>query len=224
MPKLKAKPAKKKKPAKMPNVPKLIGDALKGAGFTLLQDLDLSKLSPKDCFPDALEGKTDVTEGYIYSTMKVGVGAQGRESLFTIPRGQRMPSIGVGGPLCAKCNQEAGLVSGEEHTNIQQAGQLGYGLGDAAFKTVRVVADGMGSGVEARLSIVVAGRPQFSAPLNTLLNKVEPHALSVPILCAHTDTLEVHVTFDKPTTPADLPSGFSLLRVELAGHFARDAR
>lgn len=174
----------------------------------------------------AQEGKTDVTEGYVYSTCMLAQGGEGEISLFTVPLGHLMPQLGKGGPLCSKCQEDAGLKLTNKHTNIGQAGQLGSAFGEMAVRTLRVVGDGLAAGVEGRLVVMVGGKPQYSGPLAVLLEKtrVEPLALGVPILISRYDTLDVRVSIDRALSSNEVPSGHALLRVELAGAFASDAR
>jgi hypothetical protein len=167
----------------------------------------------------AKRGTTDVLEGYIYSTGVVSPGALGDMRLFTVPLGLRAPQLGTGGP-------RDGIVLGDAHTNIIKAGELGNAIGDGVLETIRVVAPELAAGVEARLSVVVAGQRQYSAPLAVLLHKTRLDwlAFKVPLLVERTDTLEVRLSFDLELTPNDIPSGFALIRVELGGAFARDVR
>jgi hypothetical protein len=175
-------------------------------------------IKPGDGAPlyDPEAGVSDVTEGYVYSTCALGQEASGRISLFTVPKGQQMPRLG------GRKDAEPEVLT-ELHTNITRAGELGPGIGDAAFKTIRVVGKDLAAGVEARLTVRVSGKNLFQSPLAPLLSR-ETRRFEVPILVARSDTLEVIVEFDEPLTPNEVPSGWAHLRVELGGVFARDAR
>jgi hypothetical protein len=113
------------------------------------------------------------------------------------------------------------LILTEAHTNVCSTGELGTAFGDAAMKTIRVVGTDLAADVEARLVFRVSGLVQYEAPLAPLLKR-GVHEFKEPVLVARTDALEVTVIFDRPLTPHEVPTGTALLRVELAGLFARD--
>ncbi len=74
----------------------------------------------------------------VYSTLFIGSGGAGSQSIFTVPQGQRMASILGPEQRCAHCGSlDPAPVQTIEHTNMTQAGVFGAAIGDGELFSIQ---------------------------------------------------------------------------------------
>lgn len=83
--------------------------------------------------PTAVDGKSDMRDENVYSSVVVTDGGQGNTSAFTVARGQPIPVLGD-----ATAVQAHQRIYTELTTNISQNGQLGAAIGDSAFRAIGI--------------------------------------------------------------------------------------
>lgn len=85
--------------------------------------------------PTAVEGKADMRDDNIYSSIVVGTGASGQGKVFTVPQGQAIPRLmGAGiAPTSAHL-----LTHTELTTNLTKAGEAGSSIGDFSVRAIGI--------------------------------------------------------------------------------------
>ena len=82
----------------------------------------------------AMQGQTDVRDEIVFGAIVIAKGASNYGKLFTVPQGQAIPELkGSGITATAQVHQ---MVHSELTTNLEKAGELGSGLGDAAVRGI----------------------------------------------------------------------------------------
>lgn len=188
-----------------------------------------------------VERKASIEDKVLFSTGVIGDHAKQGErlSLFTVPRGQRMPQIPFDAHKCETCQQPAGRVLDESATNIVQAGQMGSSLGDARFDRIRAVLSGGDPvSLEADVTLRIAGRAVLKTTLAALVKgwvpledelpmmesangRLKPASpMKVPyVLVARTDTVECCIELLREAKVAGEPM---LVRIEIEAKTIRD--
>lgn len=126
----------------------------------------------------------------IYSTMYLGHGAAGGQSMFTVPVGQQMASL-VGPELrCHECGAFDRPVQEERHTNIFQAGQFGSAIGSVELLSIRArVSDN--TRPDLGFSVRIAGMGVLAGNIADILDE---EMMLPSIAVAHNDTFEVIIS------------------------------
>jgi hypothetical protein len=83
--------------------------------------------------PTAVRGYGDLRQDWVYSAIILGHGGAGSASIFTVPKGQAIPTLEGAGIAPTDPSQ---LVYSDLTTNITQAGQLGNAIGDISVKRI----------------------------------------------------------------------------------------
>src|SRR5260221_13054440 len=85
--------------------------------------------------PTAVDGKADMRDENIYSSLVVGHGGAGQQKVFTVPQGQAIPRIvGAGiAPTSAHL-----LTHSELTTNLTKAGEAGSAIGDFSVRAIGI--------------------------------------------------------------------------------------
>lgn len=85
--------------------------------------------------PTAVEGKADMRDENIYSSMVVGYGGAGQQKAFTVPQGQAIPRL-VGSGIAPTAAHM--LTHSELTTNLTKAGEAGSALGDFSVRGIGI--------------------------------------------------------------------------------------
>lgn len=81
--------------------------------------------------PTAVEGKADMRDDNIYSSLVVGYGGAGQQKVFTVPQGQAIPRLVGAGIVPTAAHQ---LIHSEGTTNLTKAGEAGSAIGDFSIR------------------------------------------------------------------------------------------
>jgi hypothetical protein len=85
--------------------------------------------------PTAVEGKADMRDENIFSSIVVGHGAAGQQKMFTVPQGQAIPRL-VGANIAPTAAHQ--LTHSELTTNLSKAGEAGSALGDFSVRAIGI--------------------------------------------------------------------------------------
>jgi len=85
--------------------------------------------------PTAVEGKADMRDENIYSSLVIGHGAAGQQKVFTVPQGQAIPRL-VGSGIAPTAAHL--LTHSELTTNLTKAGEAGSALGDFSVRAIGI--------------------------------------------------------------------------------------
>lgn len=82
----------------------------------------------------AASGISDIRDENLYSAVLLQNGGAGPISFFTVPKGQAIPALkGAGSAVSLNAWQ---LIHGDHTTNLEKAGELGDGIGDAGIRGI----------------------------------------------------------------------------------------
>lgn len=109
---------------------------------------------PRFRSPTAVGGKSDFRDENIYSSILLQDSGAGIQKLFTVPQGQTIPSLQ--GAAAATTNAHQKTYT-EATTNITKAGELGSGIGDAAFRALGITIEQAAFGNAAGSQSVATG-------------------------------------------------------------------
>lgn len=85
--------------------------------------------------PTALAGKSDIRHDYVYSSIVIAHAGTGPQTMFTVPKGQAIPSM-RGAAIVTAAWPAHHLLHSEVTTNISKAGEFGNAVGDVAVRSV----------------------------------------------------------------------------------------
>lgn len=83
--------------------------------------------------PTSAPGYGDLRQDWVYSAIVLANGGAGSASIFTVPKGQAIPTLAGSGIAPTDPSQ---LFYSDLTTNITQAGQLGNAIGDISVKRI----------------------------------------------------------------------------------------
>lgn len=84
----------------------------------------------------AVQGKSDVRDENVFSSLVLAHGGTGSAKLFTVPQGQGIPEL-KGSSITATTNAHQTSYT-ELTTNLTKAGELGSAIGDAAIRAIGI--------------------------------------------------------------------------------------
>lgn len=133
----------------------------------------------------ALDGKSDMRDENLYSSLVVTHGGSGQQKIFTVPQGQTIPQM-KGSSINATTNAHQ-LTYSDLTTNLTKAGEFGSGIGDVAVRNVGLTLEQAGytlsSGAQAafgagaqevpdviaktHFKLTIAGKDQIQGPMFT---------------------------------------------------------
>lgn len=85
--------------------------------------------------PTAVEGKADMRDENIFSSIILGHGGAGQQKAFTVPQGQAIPRL-VGSGIAPTAAHL--LTHSELTTNLTKAGEAGSALGDFSIRAIGI--------------------------------------------------------------------------------------
>jgi hypothetical protein len=85
--------------------------------------------------PTAVEGKADMRDENIYSSLVIAHGGAGQQKVFTVPQGQAIPRL-VGAGIAPTAAHQ--LTHSELTTNLTKAGEAGSALGDFSVRGIGI--------------------------------------------------------------------------------------
>lgn len=83
----------------------------------------------------AVDGKSDMRDENIYSSIVLCYGASGQQKVFTVPQGQTIPKLAGAGIAPTAAHQ---LTHSELTTNLTKAGEAGSALGDFSVRAIGI--------------------------------------------------------------------------------------
>lgn len=86
--------------------------------------------------PTAVDGKADMRDENIYSSIVAGFGGAGQIKAFTVPQGQAIPRIMGAAIAPTEAHQ---LTHTELTTNLTKAGEAGSAIGDFSVRSIGIV-------------------------------------------------------------------------------------
>lgn len=90
----------------------------------------------------AVDGKADVRDENVFSSLVLQHGGAGQTKVFTVPQGQTIPRLNGAG-ITAPTEAHQSTYS-ELTTNITKAGEFGSALGDAAVRGIGITIENAG--------------------------------------------------------------------------------
>lgn len=100
--------------------------------------------------PTAVDGKSDLRDENVYSALVVQHSGSGQQSVFTVPKGQSIPTLN--GTVTATANAHQTKYT-DLTTNLTKAGELGSGLGDASIRAIGIT-------IEQAATTIATGLPR----------------------------------------------------------------
>lgn len=85
--------------------------------------------------PTAVEGKADLRDENIFSSLIVGHGGGGQQKVFTVPQGQTIPRLVGAGIVPTQLHH---MTHSELTTNLSKAGEAGSALGDFSVRAIGI--------------------------------------------------------------------------------------
>jgi hypothetical protein len=85
--------------------------------------------------PTAVDDKSDLRDENVYSALVVQHSGAGQQSVFTVPKGQSIPTLN--GSVTATANAHQTKYT-DLTTNLTKAGELGSGLGDGSIRAIGI--------------------------------------------------------------------------------------
>lgn len=97
----------------------------------------------------AVPGKSDLKDGHLYSALVLAHGGTGQQKIFQNPQGQSIPALKGSSITVTQAHQ---TTYSEVTTNLNKAGELGSGIGDAAVRTISINIEQAPIGVDGSIS------------------------------------------------------------------------
>lgn len=88
----------------------------------------------------AASGISDIRDENLYSAVLLQNGGAGPISFFTVPKGQAIPALK--GSTSSVTTNAWQLIHGDHTTNLEKAGELGDGIGDAGIRGITLHLEG----------------------------------------------------------------------------------